>query len=454
MSALLIRNGLVVNATGREQADVLIGDDGKIAAIGARVAVSGDEVQTIDATGMQLLPGGIDPHVHLAPFVDDFDSGSKAALAGGVTTIGVMCFPEPAESIGAMLSRHADEAATQSRVDAVLHGVLNVHEPPSPEVLASIVEAGQTTCKIFTMLGDFDGEFPRYIELMHRARALGLMAMFHCEDGPVLSESARALTAQGQGDVSHYECSRPVLSEELAVQKVLALCELTGCPVYIVHVSSARALAACARAQRRGLPVHVETRPIYLHLDAMAYGAADGALYVSFPPIRSAADRRALWRGIADGIVHTVGSDHAPLMREKKLECAHCCVQSPRPGMSNLQEMLPVLYSEGVLEGQLTLERFVEITSMNAARLLGVYPQKGVIAVGADADITIWDPRQTMTLRAAEGHSRADFSVYEGWTVTGVPRTTLLRGKVAFDRGQIIARGGSGRVLQRKAVSP
>jgi dihydropyrimidinase len=444
----LIRNGVVVNATGRITADVLIGG-GKILAIGEKLEPPSGRTEIIEADGTQLLPGGIDPHVHLAPFLDDFDTGSKAALAGGVTTIGVMSFVERGETIEAMLARHTREAAVQSRVDVVLHAVLNVETSPTPEALSAVVAAGQTTCKIFTMVEEFDREYTVFIALLHRARMLGLLPMFHCEDAAVTGEALRALQERQVGDLAHYEESRPALAEELAVQKVMTLCELTRCPVYIVHVSSARALGACEMAQARGLPVYVETRPIYLHFDAQEYHTPEGPLYVSFPPIRSAADGEALWRGLALGTVQTVGSDHAPLLREQKLGPTHC-LADPRPGMSNLQEMLLVLYSEAVLRGRLSVERFVQVTSTNPAKLLSLYPRKGIIAVGADADITIWDPRQTLTFHAQDGYSRADFSLYEGWTLTGVPRMTIRRGEIAYRDGRITAVAGSGRVLSRR----
>jgi dihydropyrimidinase len=445
---LLIRNGLVVNATGRTVADILV-REGKIAALGHQLS-TGEADRVIDAEGAQVLPGGVDPHVHLAPFADDFETGSKAALAGGITTIGVMSFPENDEALDAMFARLAKEAAEHSNVDVVLHGVLNLAGTPRADALSHVIDAGQTTCKFFTMLGNFDRDYAAYIELLHRTRELNLLPLFHCEDQAVMQESLRALKEGRRHDLSHYERSRPALSEELAVHKVIALCELTRCPVYIVHVSSARALAACEAAQVRGLPVYVETRPIYLHFEAQRYRGTEAPLYVSFPPIRSSEDREALWRGLAQGTVQTVGSDHAPVLRKHKLDPKHCCVDDPRPGMGNLQEMLPMLYSEGVRTGRLSLERFVEVTSTNAAKLLNLYPRKGVIEVGADADLNIWDPDQTMTIRRQDGYSRADFSLYDGWVVTGVPRMTLRHGQIVCSGGRVIVGEGSGDILRRK----
>lgn len=448
-SSCLIREACVVNAGGRQRCDVLV-RGGKIAALGEKLAVVDANTQVIEAEGRPLLPGGVDPHVHLAPFVDDFESGSKAALAGGITTIGVMSFAEPGESLAAMLDRQARVAAAHSQVDVVLHAVCNFEGPPRAEFLDDVIAAGQTTCKLFTIAGDFNGQFAQYIQWLHRARAANVLPMFHCEDQVVLREALLQLIAQRRGTLAHYEQSRPVLSEELAVHKVLALCELTDCPVYIVHVSSARALHACEVAQRRGLPVYVETRPIYMHFDRERYRGQDGALYTSFPPIRSAADGEALLQGMARGSVHTVGSDHAPRLRKDKLESASD-LANPAPGMSNLQEMLPMLYSEGVVRGRLTLEQFVQVTSTHAARLLSLYPRKGCIAVGSDADMVLWDPERSLTITLANRYSRADFSIFDGITVTGVPRWTMRAGEMVFRDDEIMATASRGSVLRRPA---
>jgi dihydropyrimidinase len=240
-----------------------------------------------------------------------------------------------------------------------------------------------------------------------------------------------------------------VLAEVLAVEKAIALCELADSPIYIVHLSSARALEICANARARGLPVHVETRPIYLHLTAQRYETADAPLYVGMPPLRSATDGEALWRALADGRIDTVGSDHAPWMRAQKLDPSHG-IEDPVAGMSNLQVMLPMLYSEGVLKGRLSLERFVAITSTNAARLFGLLPHKGVLEAGSDADIAVWDPAQETTIRAGKGYTREDFSIYEGWKVTGSPRLTLRRGEIVCENGRVDAAPGTGRLLVRQ----
>lgn len=420
----------------------------KIVALGPRAAdAAGSGVRTIDASGLQLLPGGIDPHVHLtAPYVDDFASGSMAALAGGITTLGVMAFADEGEALWPMLDRYARMVREQAIADVMLHPFLG--NPPQTQELPKVFAAGHSSFKLITVESDFDAEFDEYVEALAAAADLGALPMIHCEDHWVLLEAQRKLVAERRTALEFYEASRPELSEVLAVQKVIALCELTGCPVYIVHLSTGRALRACEEARARGLPVYVETRPIYLHLTSEKYRTAEGPLYVGFPPLRSAEDRDALWRGLASGSIHTVGSDHAPWLERQKLDPKHD-IRDPLAGMSNLQVMLPMLYSEGVTKQRIGVERFVELTATHAAKLLGVYPRKGVIQVGSDADIALWDPAARFTVRAGDDRSRADFSIYEGWSVTGSPRIVLRRGEIAFEDGRFGAAPGSGGLLAR-----
>jgi dihydropyrimidinase len=293
---VLIRNGLVANAEAVNQQDILI-VNGRIEQIRNHISAGGGDLHVIDANGKQVLPGGIDPHVHLVAkdfargpsvdptsrFADDFDSGSKAALAGGITTIGVMSFVNKDETFPDMLRRYAQQAEMIGSVDVVLHGAVNRFAEPTLEKLEMILAAGQTTLKIFCQTPDFDCNSQKYQNLLRRSRELGVLPMFHCEDAVIMRAALGSLVTRGQADINHYGESRPVLAEEAAIQNVIALCEATGCPVYICHLSSAQGLATCEAARLRGLPVYVETRPIYLHLNAEKYATADAPLYVSAP---------------------------------------------------------------------------------------------------------------------------------------------------------------------------
>jgi dihydropyrimidinase len=237
-----------------------------------------------------------------------------------------------------------------------------------------------------------------------------------------------------------------VAAEVAATQRAIAFAEITGAPVYLVHVSSERALAACADARARGLPVYVETRPLYLHLTEAVFDEPECGRFVGQPPLRSASDVEALWAGLGRGLIDTVCTDHAPWSLQAKLD-PELSVERLRPGVENLQMLLPMLYSEGVRTGRISLRRLVDLTSANAARLFGLYPKKGAVAVGADADLVVFDPSLERTVTGSMLRSNADYSVYEGWQVTGWPIVTLRRGEVVFRDDEVCGQPGSGRVL-------
>jgi dihydropyrimidinase len=219
--------------------------------------------------------------------------------------------------------------------------------------------------------------------------------------------------------------------------------------MHVVHLSSARALDACRDARRRGAPLYVETRPLYLHLTSERMQGPDAPLYVGQPPLRTRQDVDALWSGLADGSIDVLATDHAPWTREQKLDPA-LTITRLRPGVSDLKTMLPMYFSEGVHKRRLSLERFVATTSTNAARIFGLYPKKGVLQAGSDADVVIWDPARRDTVRAADDPSKADYSVYEGWDVTGWPRTVIRRGEIVVDDGELTGRAGTGTLIPRQ----
>ena len=238
-----------------------------------------------------------------------------------------------------------------------------------------------------------------------------------------------------------------------AVDQAIALVRQTGAPAYVVHLSSAAALDRCRRARAAGLPVYVETRPLYLHLTRERFGEPDAAKYVGAPPLRDQADRDALWRGLAAGDIDTVCSDHAPWTLAAKLDPA-LDVVTARQGVADLETLMPMLYSEGVAAGRISLDRFVELTSSRAARLFGLYPRKGAIAVGSDADLALWDPQARRVVDGARMQSRAGYSVYDGWTVQGWPRFVTRRGQLVLADGTCTALRGQGRWARRDTVSP
>jgi dihydropyrimidinase len=455
---LIIRNGEVVTSDGSiGQVDLAI-LDGIIAQMGGTLKGK----QELNASGMLIFPGGIDAHVHLSipeeerdepHWVDDFYSGSAAAFAGGITTLGNMTFAKPGETPLASLKRESALAQSQTMADLFLHPVILEPTASVLDEIPQLPEAGCNTIKLFMVLPWFDTQLSSFLDAIQRAGAHGLLTMIHCEDHALIKMATDRLMEAGKSSLRYYPESRPVISELVATQRAIALAEITGAPIYVVHLSSADALQVCRAAQSRNLPIYVETRPIYLHLTRERYEERDGAKYVGQPPLREQSDANALWAAIQQGTIHTVCTDHAPWTLAAKLDPAHT-ITNLRPGVADLQTMLPMLYSQGVRSGRISPSRFVQVTSTNASKLFGLFPGKGTIAVGSDADLVIFDPNLTRRIEPSMLKSRSDYSVYEGWQVTGWPIITLRRGEVVFEQDEIIAKPASGRLVRRGKTLP
>ncbi len=444
-NSLLVRGGRVVTIEGQRDADVRV-RDGKLVEVGPGLELA-DEV-VIEAKGLLVLPGAIDPHTHLSPpWADDFESGSQAALAGGITTLGCMTSPKEGESLLQAIEREEARAAKETIADVFLHPVVGVPSEETKGVLARLAESGRTSMKIFMVSSRFDENEAAYVDLIRHAGTLGMRTLLHCEDARILAEAARRLKGEGKTSLRHFPESRPVEAESRAVERALGIAETTGAPIYIVHLSSKAALEAASAARRRGIRVAVETRPLYLHFTDERFRGPEGPLFVGQPPLRKPEDVEALWKGLAEGGVDTVASDHAPWTREQKLDPS-LDIEKLRPGVANLQCMLPVLFSEGARRG-LSLEQFVALTSTNAARLFGLSPAKGTIAPGSDADLVLWDPAETREIDRGSLLSRAGFSLFEGFRVTGWPRITIRRGEIVYRDDAIQAAAGSGRIAKR-----
>lgn len=446
-SRVLIRGGRIVNADGSRDADLLITGE-RITAIAPGLPAD-PGTRVIDARGLLVMPGGIDPHAHIfPPFADDLTTGTAAALAGGITTVGTFCFPGEKETIPQALERVAAQVRTMAIGDIMLH---TTPWPPTDAVIADVpalARLGQPSLKLYMVRPDFETQLPGVIRLLEAARDAGAVTMIHCEDFPTLDATARRLAAEGRTSLQYYAESRSVLSEAIATERAAALCELTRAPMHIVHLSSARALAACRNQFTRDLPLTVETRPLYIHLTEERMRGSDAPLFVGQPPLRSLADREAMWRGLLDGAIDMMATDHAPWTRAQKLDPA-LTITKFRPGVSDLRFMLPLYFSEGVGKRGMPLERFVATTSTNAARTFGLYPEKGVLREGALADIVLFDPRRSANATAADDPSGADYTVYEGWEVTGWPVMTIRRGEVVYEGGRVTGAPGSGRLVAR-----
>jgi len=432
--------------------------DGKVVQLGG--SPRGRKV--IDASGALVLPGGIDMHVHLslpsAPvpgtpaWVDDFASGSRAAISGGVTTVGNMTFPWDGQSLPEAIARDLAAAASGAAVDYVLHPVLTSPEAASVAELPGLAADGHTTVKLFMTMPDFESRIDEVISAIQVAGRSGMLTLLHCEDGALVRFAGEQLMAQDRGSVANWAASRPDSAERAAVERAVAICEATGSPIYIVHLSSAAALESARRGQARGLPVFVETRPLYLYLTAAVLGEPDAGKYIGSPPLREPADRQMMWSAVADGSIHTLGSDHAPWSLEAKTDSSLTVVDA-RQGVADLETMLPMLFSEGVRTGRISLSRFVSLISTSPARLFGLFPRKGTIAVGSDADLIVFDPQRHRVIDGAAMQSRAGYSTYDGWDVYGWPRFTISRGDVVLEDDQVIAPPGRGQWLRRTAGS-
>jgi dihydropyrimidinase len=454
---LVIRGGTVVTPDGSEITDVGV-RAGRIAQLGGDLA-GGKE---LDATGLLVLPGGIDAHVHLMPafgmsgdgpaWVDDFWTGSLAAIAGGITTIGNMTFPLDGERMTAAVSREMAAAAGRAAVDWFLHPVLTGPGTGAVADVAALASQGHTSVKVF-LIDPQIAASPELAAVFEAAGRAGAIVLVHCEDAGLVGQAGRELIEAGRGAVNNYPRARPVAAEVVAVEQAIGLGSDAGAPIYIVHLSSSEALTACRRARAGGQRVHVETRPLYLHLTDERFGEPDAGKYVGAPPLRQPADRDALWRGLAAGDVDTVCSDHAPWSLAAKLDPA-LDVTTARQGVADLETLMPMLYSEGVVAGRITLRRFVELTSSNTAKLFGLYPRKGVIAVGSDADLLLWDHSESRVIDGASMQSRAGYSVYDGWHVQGWPTTVISNGSVVLSDGTITARPGQGRWVRRGLIAP
>jgi dihydropyrimidinase len=412
----------------------------------------------IDASGALVLPGGVDMHVHLSlpsppvagtpAWVDDFASGSRAAIAGGVTTIGNMTFPWPGQSLTDAVGRDRAAAARAVAVDYLLHPVLLNPTPEALGELPALAAAGYGTLKLFMVMPEFEARAEHALAAIRLAGRSGMLTLLHCEDGALVSFAGAELLAADRSSVANYELSRPESAERAAVERAVAICEATASPIYIVHLASASALDSARRARARGLPVYVETRPLYLHLTSEVYAEPRAGKYIGSPPLRDAANRATMWAALADGSIQTLGSDHAPWSLADKTDPG-LTVVTARQGVADLETMLPMLYSEGVRSGRISLSQFVSLTSTAPARLFGLFPRKGTIAVGSDADLIVLDPQRRRVIDGAAMQSRAGYSPYDGREVYGWPRFTVSRGDVVLDDDEVVAGPGRGQWLPR-----
>ena len=428
----------------------------RIVEIGAGISPKRGE-SVLDARGLLVLPGGVDPHVHLTrrPSLsaevhraENLASSSRAALAGGITSVGEIASPDGKEGLLDTIDRVGRDVRAMAFVDVFVHPVLGSTKCKLDHI-ESLAMRGQPSLKVFLMDPEIAADPVGLENAVRRAADAGVTVLMHCECLPELTAAQEVLHGRGTTSLQYLPESRPKESEIRATEWAIDLSRRTGATVYAVHVSCAEALELLNGAREERLPVHVETRPEFLYLTAACHRGERRKLHVIIPPLRENADCEALWQGLADGAIDTVATDDAPFWaKQQKLE-APDSFDELRMGVAGLQLIRPMLFSEGVLKGRIPLERFVDVTATAPARIFGLLPRKGDIAVGADADLVLWDPKETREISANRLFTRTGFSLYEGWKVTGWPRMTLRRGEIAFADGEILARPGTGELIPR-----
>jgi dihydropyrimidinase len=460
---LLIRQGEIVTATGRRVADLVV-DEGRVLAVGSGLEPRSAGDRVIDAAGRYVLPGFVDPHVHLALPVggtvsaDDFETGTASAVAGGTTTVVDFVVPERGQSLlDALALWH--ERARGAVADYSFHmGVSGWQERSAAEMRAVAEEHGIPSFKVLmaykgTLMMD-DGEL---YQVMKQAARLGAVVLVHAENGDAVAALQQELRARGDLGPEFHPLSRPSCLEGEATNRALVLAKLHGTEVYIVHMTCREAVEALERARAAGERCYGETCPQYLLLDdtVFAQPGFEAAAYVCSPPIRPAGQghHEALWRGLADGTLDTVGTDHCPFTMEQKRLGLEDFTRIPG-GIAGVEDRLSLLYTHGVCAGRFDLERMVAIGSTNPARIFGLWPRKGEIAVGSDADLVLYDPEGTTVRSARTHHSRADRNVYEGMTVRGRPTHVIVGGRVCWEDGKLDVERGAGRFLRRAPRRP
>lgn len=450
---LVVKNGTVVTATDTYQADIGV-SQGKVAQIGGDLAADG--AQVIDATDCYVMPGAIDVHTHLdspsfgVVTVDDFRTGTIAAACGGTTSIVDFCMQAHGQSLADALAEWHAKANGKASIDYGFHSVVTDMNDAVFAELATLPEQGVTSFKLFmaykymSMIDDLT-----LIRSLEQAQKAGALVMVHAENGDAAYWLQNKFVAEGKTEPKYHATTRPPRVEAEATARAIAMAEIVGTPIYIVHLSCQESLDEVVRGRARGVLVLAETCTQYLYtteadLDRPNF---EGAKYVFTPPPRQAHQHDVLWGALANGALQAVSSDHAPWSLEQKARGRNDFSQIPNGG-PGIEERVMMVY-QGVNDGRLSLNRFVDIVATSPARMFGLAPRKGTIAIGSDADLLIWDPNAEMTVTQSALHHASDYTLYEGRQVRGLPRTVTLRGQVIVQDREFIGEPGGGQFLHR-----
>jgi dihydropyrimidinase len=451
---LLIKNARIVTPSDTFESNIGIGD-GRIVSISP--SLKPDGARTYDARGMPVIPGGIDEHTHMempalgTVSADDFHSGTVAAACGGITTILDFVDPLPGEKLLDALSRYRGKADPKVVIDYGLHMVFKQQSLPEIDSIPEVVGLGVPSFKLFTtyrkrglMLEDAD-----ISRVMRRIASVGGLTAVHAESNEIIEKLTDASVAAGKTGVKYHALCRPPIAEAEAISSVARLSKSAGSPLCIVHLSSRVGMEAATAARSDGANIFAETCPHYLVLTDQVYLRKDAENFVMSPALKKAEDRASLWKGLrTGGIIETVGSDHCPFTSSQKRRGKEDFTRIPN-GVAGTEAIIPILYSEGVHKRRISIQDLVRVTSCAPAAHFGLYPTKGSLTVGSDADLVVIDPKKRVRMSAENLHSKIDYSIYDGITTEGYPVLTVSRGEIVMEDGDFVGRKGRGRFLAR-----
>ncbi|MBX3289590.1 MAG: dihydropyrimidinase [Acidobacteria bacterium] len=450
----LIKSGRVVTAVDDYVADVLI-EDGVVSVIGRTLDIEADRI--IDAAGKLVIPGGIDPHTHMEmPFggtqsADDFFTGTRAAAFGGTTTIIDFAIQGKGETLTQGVDNWHAKADGKTCIDYGFHLITTKFEDGDDAEMYRLMGAGVTSFKLFMAYpGVFLADDATIFRAMSAAGQRGGLVCMHAENGIVIDEIIKRFLKDGRTAPKYHALSRPTIAEAEGVHRAIAIAEMAESPVYIVHLSSADALNKVREARDRGIAAFAETCPQYLFHSIEDHGDDwEGAKYVFTPPLREKHNCGELWKGLKMDDLQVISTDHCPFCMKEQKELGRGDFSKIPNGAPGVENRMALIYNGGVVENRISLNRFVELTSTAAAKMFGMFPKKGTIAVGSDADIVIFDPDGETRFGVEHEHMNVDYSSYEGWTVKGKVETVLSRGRVIIENGEHTGKQGDGQFLKR-----
>ena len=460
--SLLIKNGRVITAVDDYKGDIFIESE-QVNLIGKNLDVKADRV--IDAQDKYVIPGGIDPHTHLdMPFsgtvsADDFETGTRAAAHGGTTTLIDFAIQTKGRSTLEALENWHKKAEGKTAIDYGFHMIITDLEDDRVPEMRTLADEGVTSYKLFMAYpGVLYADDATLFRAMRKAGEDGTVICMHAENGIVIDEIVKSALAEGKTGPKWHALTRPTRMEAEGVHRSIAIAEVADVPVYIVHLSSADALEQVVLARDRGAHVFAETCPQYLFLDHSYYEQEgfEGAKYVMTPPLREKWNQKELWRGLQMGDLMSISTDHCPFCFKEQKEMGINDFSKIPNGGPGVENRMSLVFNGGVVEGRISLNRFVELTSTASAKMFGLFPKKGTIAVGSDADIVIFNPDRKETIsvnNSVTHHMKVDYNAYEGFEVTGVSETVISRGKIIVENCEYLGKKGDGQFLKRGLYS-